>query len=115
MISKNNEVTLIGNIGAEPKVIDKNDKLFVVFSLATQDSYKDDNDEWQKKDPIWHNNLLAFNTSAINKAKELSKGERIRITGSLSYRPFETTIDGDKTVNKNEASIIVASIEKAPL
>lgn len=114
-MTKNNEVCLIGNVGGEPKVIDKNDRLFVVFTLATQDSYKDDNDQWQNKQVVWHNNLLAFNSTAMSKAKGLGKGDRIKVTGSLSYRPFEAKTADGSIIAKNEVSIIVSNIEPAPL
>ena len=37
-MSSENEVNLIGNMGSEARMIEKDDKMFAAFSLATQGS-----------------------------------------------------------------------------
>lgn len=113
-MSSENEVNLIGNMGSEARMIEKDDNLFAAFSLATQGSYKDADDVWQKKEVVWHN-VLVFSKKSLNTVKSLKSGSRIKVQGELSYRPFDITgSDGQKLV-KNEASIIANSIEQAPL
>jgi len=109
----NNTVELIGNMGEEARIMYGNEKSFAAFSLATKDTYQDDKDEWQEKETIWHN-ILVFSPIAMENVKSLKTGTRIKITGSISYRPFEVMIDG-KPVTKKEASIIATKIEQAPL
>lgn len=114
----NNSVTLIGNMGEEAQIIETENTTFASLSLATADSYKDENEEWQQAATIWHN-VLTFNPKLIQSLKSLKKGTRIEIEGALSYRPYEAQIvtkDGEvKTITKQEASIIVRKIELAPL
>ena len=109
-----NEVILIGNMGSEARMIEKEDKLFAAFSLATQGSYKDANDVWQKKEVVWHN-ILVFSKKSLSKVKSLKSGSRIKVQGELSYRPFEIIGPDGQTLVKNEASVVANSIEQAPL
>ena len=111
----NNSVTLIGNMGSEVRLNqDKEAREFAAFSLATTDSYQDEEGSWHDKDTIWHN-ILAFCPTVISMLKNLKKGSRIQLTGSLSYRPYDVQ-DGDGVViTKKEASIIARKIEMAPL
>lgn len=108
-----NHVILTGNLGAEPKYIPHDKRPFVAFSLATQDSYLDKAGNRQNKATAWHQ-VLVFNKSLIDTAQKLTKGTRIKLTGSLSYRNFDAVVDG-QTTKKNEASIIAETIEYAPL
>ena len=110
----NNTVTLTGNMGSEARLIDKEGKLFAAFSLATTDSYKDEHDKWHDQETIWHD-ILAFNPRVVEQVKALKKGTRLQITGSLSYRPFETLTEQGKTVKKNEATVIAHRTELKPL
>ncbi len=110
----NNTVTLTGNLGSEAKIITTDEHRFASVSLATTDSYQDENDQWQEKDTIWHN-IIAFSPRVIEELKALKSGTRICITGSLSYRPFEVVNGHGKVITKKEASIIAAKIEMAPL
>ena len=109
----NNIVTLIGNMGSDADIIDTDNTTFAAVSIATTDSYKDDNGDWQELTTIWHN-VLTFNPKLIEVLKNLKKGSRLEIIGSLSYRPYKVMID-DKEITKYEASIIARKIEQAPL
>lgn len=107
-----NKVILRGRLGTKPKTYEgkKDKKLFATFSLATQQSYKDKNDQWQQKATIWHNNMLVFNPKLVDLVKTFNKGALLKVTGSLNYKKFSSRIKG-KTVKKDEVSIIVHSIE----
>ncbi len=108
-----NTVTLTGNMGSEAKIIETAEKPFATFSLATTGSYKDENDEWQQKETIWHN-ILVFNPRVIEQVKNLKKGSRLEISGSISYRSFEVQTEVG-TLTKKEASIIAHKAEQKPL
>ena len=110
----NNTVILTGNMGAEAKIIDKEKTAFAAFSLATTDSYKDKDGNWQNKEAVWHD-VVTFHPKLIEQLKTLDTKTRIKVTGSLSYRFFEASGDGDKTIRKKEASIVAHKIEEAPL
>ena len=110
----NNTVELIGNIGAEARFYEREENNFAACSLATTDSYKDKDGNWQEKETVWHN-VLAFNPSLISILKGLNTKARIKVTGTLSYRPFETVDGNGEVIIKREATIIARKIEQAPL
>jgi single-strand DNA-binding protein len=110
-MAQNNQVILIGNLGQDPRRIEKETKSFVALSLCTQDSYKDkDDDEWKQRKEVWHD-VLVFGPQAQGHARYFRKGQRVRIEGFLSYRD----IKGEDGHTHQEATIIATKIEAAPL
>lgn len=110
----NNTVELIGYPTKQPKYIDKTDTPFLAFGFATQESYKDENDQWQQHKPVFHD-VLTFKSNLIEQNKELTTKDRLKITGQLSYEFIKAkTLDG-KDITLKRASIIAHSIEAAPL
>lgn len=76
-----NKVTLIGNLGKEPEIKTFGDKKMSKFSLATSESYKDKNGEWQQKTQ-WHN------VTAWSEVKA-EKGDTLYVEGKIEYREHE--------------------------
>lgn len=113
-MTTNNHVVLTGNLGATPKFIEHEKRPFVAFSLATQDRYQDKDQNWKSMPTVWHQ-ILVFNNNLIDVAQKLDKGMRMKITGSLQYRSFEALLENQQTIKKQEAAIIAASIEHAPV
>ena len=111
-----NMVTLIGNMGADAHLLtsQKDGKEFTALSIATTDSYQNDAGEWVDKETIWHN-VVAFSPTVIAMLKNLKKGTRIKIEGSLSYRPYDVVNGEGDVITKKEASIIAYKVEQAPL
>lgn len=109
----NNTVTLTGNTGGDAQVIETDTTTFAAVRLATTDSYQDEAGNWQDLETIWHD-VITFNPKVIQVLKSLKTGSRIKVTGALSYRPYEVMI-GDKRVQKKEASVIARKVEMAPL
>ncbi|MCG8328675.1 MAG: single-stranded DNA-binding protein [Chitinophagales bacterium] len=112
-MANNNTVKLVGNIGSEAHIIKTEERTFASFSIATTDSYKDQDDNWLEKDTIWHN-LVAFNPKLVEALKAFKKGTRLEVTGSLSYRDFQIE-DNGRPITKKEASIVAYKVEQAPL
>ena len=114
----NNNVILTGNLGSEADIIETENTTFASVSIATADTYQDENEEWQQAATIWHN-VITFNPKLINALKSLKKGTRVQIEGGLSYRPYKTKVvtkEGEvKDATKYEASMIARKIELAPL
>lgn len=96
MSSIKNSIQLIGNLGGEPqiRVLNGGRKVGQV-SIATSDSYKDDNGVFQKRTQ-WHN-LVAWGSQAEYLEKYLHKGSFIGVRGKLTHRSYENK-DGKKTV-----------------
>lgn len=113
-MAQNNIVTLTGNLGSEARIIASKETTFASVSIATTDSYKDDQGQWQNKDIIWHS-LLAFKPRIIEQLKSLKTGTRIQIIGSLSYRPFDVLTGDGEAITKKEAAIIISKLEIMPL
>lgn len=109
-MANNNRIELEGNLGKDPRIIEKEGKQFAALSIATTDSYKDEKGQWENRETIWHN-VLIFRPTTITFAKDFKKGDRVRVVGSISYRPYEKA-DGYKLM---EAVIIASYIEKAEL
>ncbi len=109
----NNRIELNGNLGADAKLVEKNGKQFVALRLATTDSYPvEENGQtvWKDKDTVWHD-VLAFRPITVSIAKDLKKGNRVRIAGSVSYKPFKD----ENGYNQKVAVIIASYIEKVEL
>jgi single stranded DNA-binding protein len=110
----NNTVILIGNLGSEARIIATEEYTFAAVSLATTDSYQDQEGHWQDKVTIWHN-VVAFNPCVIEEMKSLKTGTRIKVTGSLTYRPFEVVDGNGQVITKKEASVVAGKVELAAL
>ena len=94
MNSLRNSVRLVGNLGMDPevKVFDSNKKM-VRLSIATNESYKNDNGE-KITDTQWHN-LIFWGTQAKLAEDLLKKGDEVAVEGKLANRNY-TDKDGIK-------------------
>ncbi len=112
---RSNKITLIGYTGIDAEMFkDRNNKLFAAFSLATHDSYKDRLGKWQQRKAVWHR-ILAFNPFLIEKMKDIKKGTRVEVAGSMSYKPLPIKLDNKKSIKVRIASVIARSITTKPL
>lgn len=86
-----NKVTLIGNLGKDPEFRTLESGVTrASFSIATNESYKDRNGNWQKNTE-WHDIVLW--RSMAERAKVLRKGMLIYLEGKLTHRKW-TDKDG---------------------
>ena len=82
-----NTVRLIGNLGSDPEVREfENGKKLVRFSLATNETYKNEKGE-KVTETQWHN-LVAWGRSAGVVEKYLKKGQEVAIEGKLTTRSY---------------------------
>ena len=87
-----NKVILIGRLGqnAEAKTA-QNNKEFVVLSIATQESWKNDKGDYESRTE-WHR---VYAWSSLSKfARTLQKGQLITLEGKLKYREVEEDVEG---------------------
>ena len=86
-----NKVTLIGNLGKDPEIRALESGVSRAnFTLATNESYKDRNGNWQKSTE-WHD--IVMWRSMAERAKVLKKGMLVYIEGKLTHRKW-TDKDG---------------------
>lgn len=83
-----NKVILLGNLGKDPELRSTQTGTSVCsFSLATSESYKDRNGEWQENTD-WHN-IVMWDRQAENAAKYLKKGSKVYLEGKIRTRSYE--------------------------
>lgn len=89
-----NKVTLIGNLGNNPEIsnLEKNIKV-AKFSLATSETFKDDNGQKQTITD-WHN-IVLWRGLADLAQNFLHKGSLVYIEGKLKTRNYDDK-DGRK-------------------
>ena len=90
-----NKVSLIGRIGQNiemQKVGASKDYSLVKVPLATNESYKDKNGQWQDNTQ-WHN-LVIWGKTAERMSNMITKGQEIMIEGRLVNKQYEK--DGEK-------------------
>ncbi|MBK9109430.1 MAG: single-stranded DNA-binding protein [Saprospiraceae bacterium] len=81
-----NKVCLIGNLGKDPEFRTlESGATKANFSLATNESYKDRNGNWQKATE-WHDIVLW--RSMAERAKSLKKGMLVYLEGKLTHRKW---------------------------
>lgn len=99
-----NKVSLIGRLGAQPEVVTfDSGRTLARFSLATNESYKNKEGEWQESTQ-WHN-ITAWGKTADLIGKLLNKGQEVVVEGKLVNNTYETK-EGEKrygtTIEVNE-------------
>ena len=90
-----NKVSLIGRIGQNiemQKVGASKDYSLVKVPLATNESYKDKNGQWQDNTQ-WHN-LVIWGKTAERMSNMVTKGQEIMIEGRLVNKQYEK--EGEK-------------------
>lgn len=103
-----NKVILVGNLGKDPEVTTyENGVKRAAFSLATTESYRDKEGNWQEQTE-WHN-IVLWRWLA---EKNLIKGDKIYLEGRIRNRSWDdengqkrytTEIQGDKVLKLSSA------------
>lgn len=89
-----NKVILIGNLGRDPEVRNKQgDSSVTVFSIATSETWKDRSSGEQQERTEWHN-VVCFARLADIAGEYLKKGSKVYVEGSLRTSSWEK--DGEK-------------------
>lgn len=87
-----NKVIFIGRLGKNAEVkTAQNNKEYVVFSLATSESWKNDKGDYETRTE-WHRVYAWSNLSSF--AKTLQKGQLIALEGKIKYRELTEDIEG---------------------
>lgn len=104
-----NKVMLIGRVGKDPEInYIKEDVPVARFSVATNESYKKDN-EWVDVTE-WHN-VIAWRFTAKHCENNVKKGSLVYIEGKLQTRQWEGQ-DGNKRYTTEVVANVVRLLEK---
>ena len=103
-----NKVNLIGNVGREVTVREFENGKMATFSLATDETYTNRNQE-EVTTTAWHN-VVAWGKVAQQCERMLSKGKFIQVEGKLNYREYQNR--DNQTVKVTE--IVAYKVEEGP-
>ena len=102
-----NRVILIGNLGRDPEVRRlENGAVVAKFPVATNESYRDKNGEWQTLTE-WHD-VVAWRTLAERAESQLKKGSLVCVEGKLTHRTWQ-----DQDGNNRYSTEVVANYFRA--
>lgn len=103
-----NKVILVGNLGKDPEVMTyENGVKRAAFTMATTESYRDKDGNWQEQTE-WHNIVLW----RFLAEKNLIKGDKIYLEGKIRSRSWDgedgqkryiTEIQGEKVLKLSAA------------
>jgi single-strand DNA-binding protein len=97
-----NKITLIGRIGNDPEVKNVGETKVGRLSLATSESYKDKNGEFQESTE-WHN-IVLWRDLAERAEKSIKKGSLVYVEGKVTYRKYTGTDNVERSVTDIIAS-----------
>ncbi len=103
-----NTVKLIGNVGREVTVGYFEHGRVATFSLATNETYTNRNQE-EVTNTAWHN-VVAWGKLAQQCEQILSKGKFVQVEGKLNYREYQNK--ENQTVKITE--IVAYKVEEGP-
>jgi single-strand DNA-binding protein len=90
-----NKVILVGNVGKDPEVrYSQSGTPVANFSLATNERFKDRNDEWQDRTE-WHS-IVAWQRLAEIVGEYLAKGSKVYVEGKLQTSSWEDRRSGER-------------------
>jgi single-strand DNA-binding protein len=84
-----NKVSLIGLLGADPVIKEKDNNKMAFFSLATSESWKDKDTGEYKDKTEWHKIVIYNNNIAKMVENNLKKGNKVYVEGALTYRKYQ--------------------------
>jgi single-strand DNA-binding protein len=98
-----NKVILIGNLGKDPEVRRlENGAVVAKFSVATNESYKDKDGEWQTLTE-WHD-VVVWRNLAERAERDLKKGKMVYIEGKLTHRKYQDKEGNDRYITEVAAN-----------
>lgn len=109
-----NKAMLLGRVGKDPEVrTTQNGGKVVNFSLATSESWKDRNGEWQEKTQ-WHN-IVVWNEGAAKYVENnVKKGDLIYLEGQIETRKWQDQSGNDRYTTEVVLQPYKSTIQKVP-
>ncbi len=104
-MSSINNITILGNLGQDPEVKHlENGAVVANFSVATTESWKDKQGEWQNK-TTWHK-VVAWKYLAERIDRYFKKGMQVYVQGKIDNRKWIDKDGNDRYITEiiaNEA------------
>lgn len=100
-----NQVTLLGRVGVDPQRRGNQEHPVVVFSLATHNNYKYPNGDFVQKTE-WHRICVFKPNLRDNVFSYLKKGQRVLVSGKISYGEFKD----EEGITKPSTAVIADEI-----
>jgi single-strand DNA-binding protein len=90
-----NKVILVGNVGKDPEVkYSTSGTPIAKFSLATNERFKDRNQEWQERTE-WHS-IVAWQRLAEIVGEYVAKGSKLYVEGKIQTSSWEDRQSGER-------------------
>ena len=90
-----NKVILVGNVGKDPEVrYSQSGTPVANFSLATNERFKDRNNEWQERTE-WHS-IVAWQRLAEIVGEYVAKGSKLYVEGKIQTSSWEDRQSGER-------------------
>jgi single-strand DNA-binding protein len=90
-----NKVILVGNVGKDPEVrYSRSGTPVANFSLATNERFKDRNNEWQERTE-WHS-IVAWQRLAELVGQYVAKGSNLYVEGKIQSSSWEDRQSGER-------------------
>lgn len=106
-------VTVVGRLTADPELrFTPSGAAVANFTIASNDSYKDQSGEWVDKDAVFLRANI-WRDAAENVAESLSKGDEVIAVGKLAQRSFDDRDGNARTVIELEVQTIGPSLRAA--
>lgn len=111
MANMNNRVTLVGNLGADPKVWStESDRVKISFSIAINKSYRDSKTgEWKTTDPDWFNVVFWGRKEEVAEA-QIKRGDRVIVVGELRRRLYNYYDTGNEGEDENKEKKYITEV-----
>ncbi len=94
-----NKVTLIGNLGRDPEIRHfENGSSVGKFPVATNESYRDKNGEWQTITD--NHDVVVWRALAERAERSLKKGSLVYVEGKLTHRKYQDKEGIDRYVTE---------------
>jgi len=104
-----NQITLLGRLGGDPEKRTVGKATVANASLATSQSWKDAQGEWQEKTQ-WHRIVAWSNERGPQLADALmkaQKGDRVLVAGMMEYRKYTDKEGVERWIAEVKAQVVV--------
>lgn len=94
-----NQILLVGRLGKDPESKSfESGSVQTTFSIATSESFKDKNGEWQEN-TTWHR-VVTWGKLAESLSKNLAKGDLVIVSGKQDHRSYEDKDGNSRTISE---------------